>query len=233
MELKKYFKILAITLIFIFIQTTALAEEFLYKEGDDSLEVAKIQQQLTKQGFYKKHITGKYDKNTTKAIKTFQQEKGLPQTGAVDEKTYNLIYNKETPITKITPTNDIDANYKGNSKIVKTAKEYLNTPYVFGGATPKGFDCSGFVMYIFQKNNIILPRTADTQYKAGQKVDKSQLKEGDLVFFTTYEPGASHVGIYYGNNKFIHASTSKGVIVTDLNGPYWKERYLGARRIKT
>ena len=232
MKLEKYLKIIIIALIFTFVQATAFADEILYKEGDDSLEVAKIQQQLNKQGFYKKNITGKYDKNTTKAIKNFQNKKGLPETGQIDEITYNLIYNKESSIKKVDPTNDTDKNYKGNNAIVKTANNYLNTPYVFGGATPKGFDCSGFVMYVFEKNNIILPRTADVQFKAGKKVDKSQLKDGDLVFFTTYEPGASHVGIYCGKNKFIHASSSKGVIITDLNGQYWKERYLGARRIK-
>lgn len=115
--------------------------------------------------------------------------------------------------------------------IVKTAEKYLKTPYKFGGDSPKGFDCSGFTKFVYEKNGSKLPRTADIQYKQGKSVERSKLKPGDLVFFTTYEPGPSHVGIYYGNGKFIHASSSRGVMFSRLDETYWKPRYLGARRI--
>lgn len=115
--------------------------------------------------------------------------------------------------------------------IIKTAEKYLKTPYKFGGETPKGFDCSGFVKFVYEKNGKKLPRTADTQYKTGTTVERSRLKPGDLVFFTTYAPGASHVGIYYGSGKFIHVSSSKGVMISQLDETYWKPRYFGARRV--
>ncbi|WP_371380686.1 C40 family peptidase [Sporomusa aerivorans] len=115
--------------------------------------------------------------------------------------------------------------------IVRTAERYLKTPYRFGGDTPKGFDCSGFVKFVYDKNGAKLPRTTDAQYLSGQKVVRTKLQPGDLVFFNTYAAGASHVGIYYGNDKFIHASSSKGVMISRLDEPYWKPRYLGARRI--
>lgn len=120
---------------------------------------------------------------------------------------------------------------QGKDTIVKTAEKYLKTPYRFGGDTPRGFDCSGFVKYVYEQHGIKLPRTADVQYQRGKKVERTNLKAGDLVFFTTYAPGASHVGIYYGNGKFIHAATSRGVMISRLDEDYWKPRYLGARRI--
>lgn len=115
--------------------------------------------------------------------------------------------------------------------IVRTAEKYLKAPYRFGGESPKGFDCSGFVKYVYERHGKKLPRTADVQYKTGKKMDKASLKPGDLVFFTTYAPGASHVGIYSGNGRFIHASSSRGVMISRLDETYWKPRYLGARRI--
>lgn len=121
---------------------------------------------------------------------------------------------------------------KGSDTIVKTAEKYLKTPYRFGGDTPKGFDCSGFVKYVYEQHGVKLPRTTDVQFQRGKKVDRTKLLAGDLVFFTTYAPGASHVGIYYGNGKFIHASSSRGVMISRLNEDYWKPRYLGARRIQ-
>jgi len=120
---------------------------------------------------------------------------------------------------------------KKTDNIIKTAEKYLKTPYKFGGDSPKGFDCSGFVKFVYEKNGNKLPRTADVQYKQGKMVERSKLKPGDLVFFTTYEKGPSHVGIYYGSDKFIHASSSRGVMISRLDETYWKPRYLGARRI--
>lgn len=115
--------------------------------------------------------------------------------------------------------------------VIRTAKQYIGTPYKFGGVTPKGFDCSGYMQFIYNKNHISLPRTADLQYETGFKVSVSTLQPGDMVFFSTYEKGASHCGMFVGDGKFIHTSTSKGVRIDELSDNYWRPRYLGARRI--
>ncbi len=116
-------------------------------------------------------------------------------------------------------------------RILGEADKYKGVPYVFGGTTPKGFDCSGYVRYVFAKQGIEMPRMADEQYRVGHSVPKKNLKPGDLVFFETYEPGPSHSGIYIGDGKFISATSSKGVAVADMTTGYWGERYIGAKRI--
>ncbi|HEV3153381.1 MAG TPA: C40 family peptidase [Candidatus Baltobacteraceae bacterium] len=114
--------------------------------------------------------------------------------------------------------------------LTRDALHFLGTPYVFGGTTSSGFDCSGFVQHVFAMLGINVPRTADAQYYAGRRT-KGGMKAGDLVFFQTYEPGPSHVGIYLGHGKFVHASSSHGVMVSNLSDSYWAERYLGAKRV--
>jgi cell wall-associated NlpC family hydrolase len=131
------------------------------------------------------------------------------------------------------PGNSANAAAKPSGQaIVNEGKKYLGVPYRYGGTTPKGFDCSGFTSYTFKKKNVKIPRTAAEQYKKGKAVSKKNLKAGDLVFFkTTSKKSVSHVGIYIGNNKFIH-SAGKGVTIASINDPYyWKSRYAGAKRI--
>ena len=135
--------------------------------------------------------------------------------------------------TGVTPS---PAALKGQSSttaaaVIATAKKYIGVPYLWGGATPSGFDCSGFVQYVFKAHGISLPRVSRDQYTAGYAVSRSNLKPGDLVFFNTSGSGVSHLGIYLGNDQFIHASTSKGVIIAQLNSSYWSGRYIGARRV--
>jgi cell wall-associated NlpC family hydrolase len=113
--------------------------------------------------------------------------------------------------------------------LTRSAMRYIGTPYVFGGTSPSGFDCSGYVQYVFAMFGIHLPRTADVQYYAGHHTDGG-IQVGDLVFFQTYEPGPSHVGIYVGAGKFIHSS-SHGVMISRLADSYWANRYLGAKRV--
>jgi hypothetical protein len=117
------------------------------------------------------------------------------------------------------------------SRIITTAKKYIGVPYKWGGTTPKGFDCSGYVQYVFNKHDIELPRTSREQYNFGTKVSKSNLQPGDLVFFNTSGKGVSHVGIYIGDGQFIHSGTTKGVVIAELFGAYWSKLYLGARRV--
>ncbi len=113
--------------------------------------------------------------------------------------------------------------------LTRDAMRYIGTPYVFGGTSPAGFDCSGYVQHVFAMLGIALPRTADAQFYAGRST-RGQMKAGDLVFFQTYEPGPSHVGIYLGHGHFVHSS-SHGVMVSRISEGYWASRYLGAKRV--
>jgi len=116
------------------------------------------------------------------------------------------------------------------SRITESAMHFIGTPYVFGGTSVYGFDCSGYVQHVFAMFGISLPRTADAQYMVGQHVAQQQMVKGDLVFFQTYTAGVSHVGIYLGNGSFIHSS-SHGVEVSSLHEDYWASRYVGATHI--
>jgi cell wall-associated NlpC family hydrolase len=116
--------------------------------------------------------------------------------------------------------------------VVRTALSFRGTPYRMGATGRGAFDCSGFTHYLFAQEGSSLPRTAAAQYKKGVPVPKSQLKPGDLVFFkNTYKRGVSHVGIYIGNNNFIHASSAgRGVRVDSLSKPFYVNHWAGARR---
>lgn len=118
--------------------------------------------------------------------------------------------------------------------IAQYAKQFLGYRYVYGGSSPSGFDCSGFVTYVCNQNGISVNRTASAQMSNGTAVSKAQLQPGDLVFFNSGNSSklATHVGIYLGNGQFIHASTpSTGVIISDINSSYYSSTYVGARRL--
>ncbi|MBP7586046.1 MAG: C40 family peptidase [Spirochaetes bacterium] len=113
--------------------------------------------------------------------------------------------------------------------IVETARQYVGTPYRYGGESPGGFDCSGYVMYVYQKNGIDIPRTAQDQFRGGRRITRRHLKPGDLVFFQTSRTAISHVGIYAGRNRFIHApKPGKKVGYASLANSYWSRRFRGA-----
>ena len=116
------------------------------------------------------------------------------------------------------------------TQLTRSALRFLGVPYVFGGTSRSGFDCSGYVQHVFAMLGVTLPRTADAQYDAGRRVTGG-MRPGDLVFFQTYAAGASHVGIYLGHDKFVHASSSHGVMVSSLHDSYWAARYIGAKRV--
>ncbi|HVR45763.1 MAG TPA: C40 family peptidase [Candidatus Binatia bacterium] len=113
--------------------------------------------------------------------------------------------------------------------LTRSALRFLGVPYSFGGTSTAGFDCSGFVQHVFAMLGIPLPRTADAQYDVGHSAVGGP-HPGDLVFFDTYG-GVSHVGIYLGGGKFVHASSSHGVMVSRLSESYWASRYVGAKRL--
>lgn len=179
--------------------------------GMKSSEVTNLQNDLKSLGYFNYSSTGYYGSITKQAVMNFQANNGLSVDGIVGHYTAREI--------------KVDL-------VLKTAKNNLGVPYLWGGASPGGFDCSGFTSYVLQKNGINVPRTTALQYNSGIVVSKSNLKQGDLVFFTTYKPGPSHVGIYLGNNQFIHASSGAGKItISDLNNTYYAPRFIGARRI--
>ena len=113
--------------------------------------------------------------------------------------------------------------------LTRNAMRFIGTPYVFGGTSTSGFDCSGYTQHVFAMLGIALPRTADAQFYAGRPTIGG-IAAGDLVFFQTYLPGPSHVGIYIGGGRFIHSS-SHGVRISALSESYWASRYLGAKRV--
>lgn len=131
-----------------------------------------------------------------------------------------------------------DGKLSGSMRsILKDAERYLGTPYKFGGNSSSGFDCSGLTTKVFDENGLKLPRRSADQANAGKNIDLDDAKPGDLLFFATAGGSkVSHVGIVHtiendGEVKFIHASTSKGVIISSLNEKYWNKSYLHAQRI--
>ena len=137
----------------------------------------------------------------------------------------------ETPAE--TPTDNPAATVSG-SEIVSLAQQYLGVPYVYGGSSSSGFDCSGFTMYVFSQLGVKLPHGATSQLSYGASVSRSELQPGDLVFFQDYGAVASHVGIYIGGDQFIHASSSyyngHCVVISSLTETYYNSHYYTARR---
>ncbi len=246
----------------------------LHSEGHD---VKTLQQMLQGQN-YTVNVTGIFDAATQSAVKSFQEQHNLSNTGIVDHQTWWTLAGKRTaasvsadpPVIKKAPTvvtprgtnepalpSAIDTTKKpqseesavnairsqkvsetqpflpGNkvSSIVSTAKRYIGTPYVYGGESPKGFDCSGYLQYIFKQNNYVIPRTADEQYKLGKKVSVNKLQAGDLVFFDTDLKEISHCGLYLGDGQFIHASSSRGVRIDRLDNSYWQKYFVSGKHI--
>ena len=116
--------------------------------------------------------------------------------------------------------------------IAGTALSLRGAPYRNGGSDPSGFDCSGFVRYVFSQHGVTVPRTVTDLFRAGRQVSGNQVEPGDLVFFSTVAPGASHVGIALGGDQFVHAPSSTGEVrVERMSAPYWATRFVGARRV--
>ena len=194
-----------------------------YTVGDYGWKIRETKKKLQALGYEMKDTDANFTKDLQKQLKKYQKTKQLKSDGKLTQETYDALNGdlfKQKGINNIT-----------GYEICRVASKYKGVPYVFGGTTPRGFDCSGYVQYVFRQKGAALTRTADTQALEGVAVSQKKLKPGDLVFFTTYEPGASHVGIYAGNNLFWNATSSRGVMLSDLRDSYWGSRYYGARRV--
>lgn len=186
----------------------------------------------------------------------------ISTTGSVEDRKESAVYVKNkngNSLEGATETKNYSNNYSGRSSSVEKASalqlkyaillntevemlandrllehvdEWYGTRYKMGGTTKKGIDCSAFVQAVYLSAFAVsLPRTARDQYYSAKIISATELKEGDLVFFNT-RGGISHVGIYLQNNKFVHASTSLGVTVSDMFDPYYIKHYIGAGRIE-
>jgi cell wall-associated NlpC family hydrolase len=203
--------------------TVSITYASAFEQGDQGQDVVAIQARLNALG-YEIVADGDYGPATVNAVKAFQRDRGLEADGVIGSQTYRALMGREIPTSR-------DGSSVSVRRLTQTSFRYIGVPYMFGGTTPNGFDCSGFVQFVFGNNGISLPRTADQQFEMGQPVSYSRLQPGDLVFFSTYAPGPSHSGIYLGDGKFISATSSRGVAVDLMESRYWGSRYLGARRV--
>lgn len=193
--------------------------------GDNGQEVLDIQKQLVAMNYHVGKLDGDFGASTENAVMSYQKDHGLEADGVVGEETYRSLMNRPMPVNR-------SGSHSGRiGRILRTAYSMRGVPYVFGGTSPYGFDCSGFTQYAFASAGIALPRAADTQYYSYRKISSKELRPGDLVFFETYCAGPSHVGIYVGDGQMIHAGSSTGITVASIFDGYWGARYYGAARV--
>lgn len=209
--------------------TEAAVDGDLIKIGMRGENVSQVQQRLQEIGYYAGVVDGVFGSETKSAVIVFQSDQGLSADGVVGTATLQALrsYHGDGAVSR-----RMSGSRQGEM-IASRAREYLGVPYVWGGVSSSGFDCSGFVWAMFNQAGISLPRMADEQFYAGYAaVQYQDLQPGDIVFFSTYEPGPSHAGIYIGGGAFVHASSAAGeVTITPLSKQYYAERYLGARRV--
>lgn len=169
-------------------------------------------------------VKSKHKPTTTKEIQANQ-----PEISATSNKVEYSFELQKTYAERL----QVDASYVSNKWLYEKIDEWWATRYCLGGSTKQCIDCSAFTAVIAKEVfNIVLLRTAQEQYQNSTIISKEELKEGDLVFFhTSNRREVTHVGVYLQNNKFVHASTSQGVMISDLNESYWKSKYYAAGRI--
>lgn len=221
--MSKFLRIVVFSLFLVSAGTLPIAHAA-YHQGDQGQDIASIQTQLNALGYNVGSADGDFGQATAAAIEKFQSDRGLEADGVIGMETYRAIMGRDMAVSR-------DGSSTLVRRVVQSSLRYQGVPYVFGGTSPSGFDCSGFTRYIFAQSGVQLPRTADEQFELGKSVSYSRLQVGDLVYFTTYAAGASHVGIYLGNSQFISATSSRGIAIARMDSGYWGDRYIGARRI--
>ncbi|NEU30381.1 endopeptidase SpoIID/LytB [bacterium LRH843] len=194
----------------------------LLRIGTQNEAVAAMQSQLKRIGLLNQESDGHFGTMTEQAIRAFQRQQGLTVDGIAGPATLERLNKLASGQSQ--PASEFNAIH-----VVADASELLGVPYVWGGISIDGFDCSGFLHYVYAKNGIQLPRTVAGIWDAGTDVGEPRV--GDLVFFETYTSGPSHAGIYIGNNQFVHSGSSTGVTVASMDTAYWKDRYLGTKRV--
>jgi len=203
--------------------TNAALGDTLLKTGSTGPNVIELQTKLNCLGYSVGTVDGIFGLKTQAGVIAFQKSRNLVADGIVGPITASALNNAYASNVQ---------NVKTGSSIAATAQKYIGVPYKYGGTSPStGFDCSGFVQYVFKQNGIALPRISRDQYMVGKAVSFANLQPGDIVFFSMARNGVvDHDGIYIGNNQFINASSSKGVAVYSF-GTYWKSVYIGAKRV--
>ncbi|WP_101843629.1 C40 family peptidase [Halobacillus sp. Marseille-P3879] len=201
--------------------------------GDRGSEVESVQDELKTQGYYTANIDGIYGPITEDAVESFQSEEGLAVDGIVGPETKSALSTLSENSIEEDQEADIEEPSKdestSQSDVVSIAEDLIGTPYVWGGTTPEGMDSSGFILHVFEQVGVDLHRKeSDMWLNDGVQVDSPEV--GDVVFFEgTYNTeGASHSGIYIGDNQMIH-SGSNGVEVADMSIDYWQDHYLGVK----
>lgn len=185
-------------------------------QGMSGEAVGTLQNRLKQLGYFTyPTVTYYFGAITAQAVRSFQQAYGLPETGSADAATQKTL---SRAIVK--------------QQLIKDCFNYIHVPYVWGGSTPAGFDCSGFVYFMFRKHGIPFARTTSELMAAmGTPVSRASLQPGDWVFFGLNTPGVvTHVGIYTGNGEFISATRSQGIYIQGLDSSYWGPKYIAARR---
>lgn len=201
----------------------------------DHESISLIQGVLYYFGYYTGEIDGIYGPLTKHAVALADEKHNLNLTEKLRKEPIQQIVKElkeELPEVKKLESKDKSEIkiINATERILNTARSLVGSPYHWGGTTPSGFDCSGFIQYIFKEQNILIPRTVSDIWNFSSPISTPSV--GDLVFFETYKAGPSHLGIYIGKDQFIHAGLSKGVEIANMNQQYWRERYLGAKRIK-
>ncbi|MCA0174244.1 C40 family peptidase [Bacillus sp. RAR_GA_16] len=199
--------------------------------GDRGEAVTSLQTELKSLGYYTYHVDGIFGQITEDAVEDFQEDEGLAVDGIAGPEVMSALSAEDSGATEPT-SNEESTESVSQSDVVSTAKSLIGTPYVWGGTTPDGFDSSGFIQYVFNEAGVDLSRTERDMWKYdGTEVASPGI--GDVVFFEgTYDvEGASHSGIYIGDNKIIHAG-SGGVEVSDLSYDFWQDHYLGVKSFK-
>lgn len=191
------------------------AESRIFEMGDTEERIAQIQKEMTLIG-YPVTISGVLDYPTLEKIMDFQYRYGLVVEGRLNLETQALLHQKYLEQMRL--------------NTLVTAKKHLGVPYVWGGTTPKGFDCSGFTQYVYKEQGINLPRVAADQSRVGTTVSLNQIKAGDLLFFSMKGKEIDHVGIYSGIGTFIHSSIGVGVAVMPLS-QHWKAYVVKIQRL--
>ncbi|WP_188208240.1 C40 family peptidase [Alkalibacillus aidingensis] len=184
--------------------------------GAENEQVRSLQSNLNTLGYFNQQSTGYFGSVTEQSVKSFQRDYGLSATGVVDGNTQDQI--KRALVKK---------------KIVDDLDTYTGVPYVWGGSSPSGFDCSGYIHYMFNKHGVDMTRsTSGAYYNMGEKISRDNLQPGDLVYFAVNQPGViSHVGFYTGDNSFVSATSSKGIWEYSMDNSYWSQYYVGANRL--